>query len=174
MQHHRCIEVPNWIKFGLSLAALLLAPVGANAEGFDFFSEHQKLNDQLVIASGNISKLTRVSASSTPTQYSSQPKSEVYQLDNWCFSSAESLEGKAGFLLVDRSQSVSVSIITTQIGTIKLSLLPTTLLSCSQVQLQDLKKLMNQAEEQRKQAEALMQSIRQQQQQQLKQNKKTP
>lgn len=165
MPYSICTAITRQAKRCSLPAALLLAAFGANAEGFDIFSEHQRLNDQVIIATGNIAKLLRVSVDSTPSQYSSLTKPEVYQIGTWCFSSAETLEGKAGLLLVDRSQSVSIAVLTTQINSIKVSFLPTALISCSMLQQQDMSNLLNQLEQQRKQAEALMKAIRQQQQQ---------
>ena len=168
MRHSRIHRNYAIARAWLALATMLLVSGEARAEGFDVFSEHQRLNDQVVIASGNIAKFTRVSIDSSPSPYPSLTRPAVYQIGTWCFSSSENIDGKAGLLLVDRGQSVSVAVLTTQISTIKLSFLPTTLLSCSALQQQDSKALLNQLEAQRKQVEALMQSLRQQQQNQRK------
>lgn len=132
------------------------------------FSEHEKLNDQAIIASGNIGKLARVSSDTNSSGNSSFTHTEIYQIGNWCFSSDAGLAGKAGLLLVDRGRSVSVGVLTMQISGIKVLVRPTTLLDCSALQQEDFKTLMNQIEAQRKQTEALIQSLRRQQQNQRK------
>lgn len=165
MKHSIRTAIKNQIKHGYLLVALQLTAIGASAEGFDNFSEHQKLNDQVVIATGNISKLMRVSVDTNPSPFPSSTKPEIYQLGTVCFSSTERLEGKAGLLLVDRIQSVSIAVLSTQINSIKVLVQPTTLLNCSMLQQQDMINIQNQLELQQKQNEALIKSIRQQQQQ---------
>ncbi|MFA6016393.1 MAG: hypothetical protein WC742_15145 [Gallionellaceae bacterium] len=119
----------KWLWF----VVLCVASCIAKAEGFDTFGDHQKLADQTIVASGNISSFYFGSGSLGTLPLFGSQKAAVYQVGQFCFASSEDNSGKAGLLLVDQNSSVSVATFSTNISSIKVNIFNVAILDCVQL-----------------------------------------
>lgn len=114
-----CLLVSVRLLFFVILCA---SSINANAEGFDMFGEHQKLVNQTIVESGDITEFSRRSQETV-----------VYQIGQSCFVSSENLSRKAGLLLVNQYSNVSIVTFSPEISSIKTAIYSVTLLGCVQV-----------------------------------------
>lgn len=154
----------------LLFVVLCATGVGAKAEGFETFGGHQKLTDQTIIASGNISEFSRGSVSSSDLSPLGRQKGVVYQVDQFCFTSPEDISDKAGLLLIDKYSTISIATFSTSISSIKVNVTNVTLLDCVEVIKRDNENFhrdanlaLQQLEMQRKNNEALIELLKKQQ-----------
>lgn len=123
----------------------------ALAEGFDTFSDQQRLENQVIIASGNIGKRMSAASSSSDTSYFDRQKQTVFEIGRFCFKSSDAFEdisGKAGLLLLDKYSHSSVAVVTESISTIKIKMTGVTVMDCASLTIQEGKQLQNQLQQQ--------------------------
>jgi arginine decarboxylase-like protein len=151
----------------LWVAVLGTTSFGTKAEGFDVFGDHQKLPNQTIVASGNISEFSRgfTSLGAGTTQ------EVVYQVGQFCFASSEDISGKAGLLLIDQFSTISVATFSSSITSIKVNVSSATLLDCVQVIKRDTEniqrdfnRLQQQIEIDQKKNKAMIELLKKQQQ----------
>ena len=121
------------------------------AEGFDTFGDQQRLENQAIIAAGNIGKRTSLTAYSSDTSYFDRQKQTIYEIGRYCFKSSDSYEdisGKAGLLLVDQFSNTSIGVVTDSISSIKVKLTGVQVLDCVSLSMQESKRLQNQLNQQ--------------------------
>ena len=117
------------------------------AEGFDTFGDQQRLDNQAIIAAGNIGKRTSLTAYSSDLSYFDRQKQTIYEIGRYCFKSSDSYEdisGKAGLLLVDQYSNASIGVITDSISSIKIKLTGVQILDCVSLSTLERKQLQNQ------------------------------
>lgn len=140
----------------LALSAL---PPMAHSEGFDTFTQLDKLEGKAIVKADNIRQLTMVNLN-TPDPYAARPP-KWYQLGQYCFKSAglEELNGKAGLILVDQLGILSVAVITESIGSVKVTTQQISAYDCAALmrqQAQDMNEDLNrQIEALKRQREAI-------------------
>lgn len=125
------------LHFALATFALV---TNALAEGFDTFGDQQRLENQVIIASGNIGKRTSVASYSNNMSYFDSQTQTVFDIGRFCFKAPDSYEdisGKAGVLLVDQFSSASVAVITESILSIKIKMTRVVVLDCASLAIQD-------------------------------------
>ena len=159
----------NFIATLLVLFVLLCSIcIGANADGFEMLDDSQKLADQTIVASGNITKFS--SESMSLDGLPSHNNQIVYQVGQSCFSSFENISDKAGLLLIDKYSIVSIAVLSISITSIKVNIARVTLLDCIEVLKrnnesfnQDANIALQQIGLQRKNNEALIELLKKQQ-----------
>ena len=117
----------------LWFVVLCVASGSTKAEGFDTFGDHQKLENQTIVASGNISSFYFGSGSQGTQSLLGSQREAVYQVGQFCFASSQDNSGKAGLLLVDQNSNVSVATFSTNISSIKVTIFNVTILDCVQL-----------------------------------------
>lgn len=154
-----------------SCVVVLLTCLGtpATASEFDTFSEHAKLVDQQILAVGDIAIMERPSAQPESDYRFGLYRLKLYQLGRFCFASSDNLKGKAGLLLVDRSSTLSVATISSAISGIMVYINAVTNMDCESIRQQDAQQTLDKIDNQRKQIELLLESLKKQQKQ-LKSN----
>ena len=131
------------LLFVLVTLGIFVTTSKAIAGGFDTFSDQQRLENQMIIATGNIGKQTTF----TDTSNLNIQKQTVFEIGRFCFKSSDSFEdisGKAGLLLLDQFSSASIGLITESISSIKIKLIRVTVLDCASLALQESKRLQSQ------------------------------
>jgi hypothetical protein len=134
----------------IALATSALA-TNASAEGFDTFGDQQRLENQVIIASGNIGKRTSAASYSNDTSYFDRQRQTVFDIGRFCFKGSDSFEdisGKAGLLLVDQFSNASVAVITDSISSIKIKMTGVIVLDCSSLTMQEGNKFQKQLQQQ--------------------------
>ena len=117
------------------------------AEGFDTFGDQQRLENEAIIAAGNIGKRTGLTSYSSDLSNFDRQKQAIYEIGRYCFKSSDSFEdisGKAGLLLVDQYSKASIGVITNSISSIKVKLTGVQILDCVSLSTLERKQLQNQ------------------------------
>jgi hypothetical protein len=112
----------------------------ALAEGFDTFGDQLRLENLIIIQSGNIGERSRAASYSNDTSYFDRQKQTVFEIGQFCFKSSGSFEdisGKAGLLLLDQFSNASIGVITTSISSIKIKMTGVIVLDCASLTLQE-------------------------------------
>ena len=110
-------------RYALVVFGICASTSTASAEGFDTFGDQQRLENQAIIATGNIGKRASPANLSSESSYLDRQKQTVFEIGRFCFKSSDSYEdvsGKAGLLLVDQFSKASVGVITESISSIKI------------------------------------------------------
>jgi hypothetical protein len=147
------------LHFALATFAVSALVSNARADGFDTFGDQQRLENQIIITSGNIGKRTSVAGYSNDLSYSDRQKQAVFEIGRFCFKSSDSFEdisGKAGLLLVDQFSNASIAVITDSISSIKIKLTSVTVYDCASLTMQESNRLQKQLQQQ-------LESLKQQQ-----------
>lgn len=148
----RKLTVALKVVFIALVASGTCAPMSmALAEGFDTFSDQQRLENQVVVAAGNIGKRMSATSYSNDISYFDRQKQTVFQIGRFCFKSTEAFEdisGKAGLVLLDQYSQASVAVVTESISTIKIKMMSVAVFDCASLTMQEGKQLQNQLQQQ--------------------------
>jgi hypothetical protein len=163
------------IRWLLRAALIILPSTPCLADLFDTFDDHEKLQDQVILAVGNVSDISFPSLASTnPLALDNQlgMKPSVHKIGQYCFVYDEPISGNAYMLLADRSNSVSIAALSSDISSVKIKIQPVILVDYGQLRkaehdalTRDAENLKRQMELQAKRNKAMMETITKQQQQ---------
>lgn len=112
----------------LSLCLLFAAiPPSALADGYDMFSKHEELKGHVVADAGDFEKIN--------PPFGTIGATAVLKLNSNCFKPIGSLGlwgigKKAGLVLVDRSKSISIALLESSIGSIKVETVAAMQIAC--------------------------------------------
>jgi hypothetical protein len=159
----------------LAVALCIVASTPCMADSFDTFDDHEKLQDQVILAVGSVSDFAFPRITSTnPLAMDNQLglKPSAHKIGQYCFLSGEPMSGNAYMLLADRSNSVSIASLSSYISSVKIKIQAVTLVDCGQLTkaehdafTRDADNLKRQIELQVKQNKAMMDAITKQQKQ---------
>ena len=138
-------------RFVLPISVACAFGSTAMADGFDTFGDQQRLENQVIVASGNIGKRTSVASYSNDLSYFDRQKQTVYEIGRFCFKSSDSYEdvsGKAGLLLLDQFSNASIAVITESISSIKIKMTAVNVLDCASLTMQEGNRLQKQLQQQ--------------------------
>ena len=139
------------LRFALATSVACALASNALAEGFDTFGDQQRLENQVIIASGNIGKRTTAASFSNDLSYFDRQKQTVFEIGRFCFKSSDSFEdisGKAGLLLVDQFSNTSIAVITESISSIKIKMAVVSVLDCASLAMQEGNRIQKQLQQQ--------------------------
>ncbi|MGQ2966786.1 hypothetical protein [Methylophilus sp.] len=100
------------------------------AEGFETFSYHEKLNNNLIIAVGGINKIPLRFSESQPYEITND---HYYRIGSKCFSSIFDMPNKPGALLIDQYSNINIGVFDNSVLGIKVEYQPVTLIDCQEV-----------------------------------------
>lgn len=142
-----CRAIP-YAAFTIAICSLT---VKANADGFDTFGDQQRLEGQVVIASGNISRRTGSSVNTNDIFNADRYRSITYDMGRYCFKGADSdedLSGKAGLLMLDQFSNAAIGILSPSTSSIKVKLMTVILFDCMTLAIRENNKKLDQLEQQ--------------------------
>ena len=137
--------------FGLAMTVAYALGPNALAGGFDTLGDQQRLENQVIITSGNIERRTSAASYSNDLSNFDRQKQTIFEIGRFCFKSSDSFEdisGKAGLLLVDQFSNASIAVITDSISSIKVKLTPVTVYDCAGLTMQEGSRLQKQLQQQ--------------------------
>jgi len=147
MTHSKTLKMPalklKMVHFVLAIFASYAFGANAIAGGFDTYGDQQRLENQVIITSGNVSTRSSVSNTSNYSMdlsYFDRQKQTVFEIGRFCFKISDSFEdisGKAGLLLVDQFSNTSIAVITESISSIKIKFISVIVYDCISLTMQE-------------------------------------
>lgn len=154
------------LHFALATSAACAFGSNALAEGFDTFGDQQRLENQAIIASGNIGKRMSAASYSNDLSYSDREKQTVFEIGRFCFKPAdiyEDISGKAGLLLVDQYSHTSIAVITESISTTRIKMTAVSVLDCLSLSMQESNRIQQEGNRVQKQLQQQLETLKRQQ-----------
>lgn len=151
-----------------SLIFLLFSVINgaALAEGFSFLSDQSKLVEQMIVATGNPTKINFSQKTVNSGSFRSI-SGYVYSLGAYCFDSSESLTDSATLLLISQHGNLSTAVLSNSIGSINIKYTPALLVNCQEAYAQmqgssaaEIQAMQEQIEAMRKRNQDTMEMIR--------------